>query len=64
MRLNETAVRLLRQFAVHIDFRHTNTRVDPDRYPRTVAYVNRILARPTLAPWIEQETALLAKLAA
>ena len=46
------------------NFRHTNTRVDPDRYPRTVAYVNRILARPSLAPWIEQETALLAKLAA
>ena len=41
------------------NFRHTNTRVDPDRYPRTVAYVDRILARPSLAPWIERETAML-----
>ena len=46
------------------NFRHTNTRVDPERYPRTVAYVDRILARPSLAPWIEQETAILAKFAA
>jgi len=41
------------------NFRHTNTRVDPERYPRTVAYVDRILARPSLAPWIERETAML-----
>ena len=46
------------------NFRHTNTQVDPDRYPRTVAYVDRILARPSFAPWIEQETAILAKFAA
>ena len=46
------------------NFRHTNTRVDPERYPRTVAYVDRMLARPSLAPWIEQETAILAKFAA
>lgn len=43
------------------NFRHTNTRVDPDRYPRTVAYVDRILARPSLAPWVEREAAFLAK---
>ncbi|HEY4071174.1 MAG TPA: glutathione S-transferase family protein [Sphingomicrobium sp.] len=43
------------------NFRHTNTRVDPGRYPRTVAYVDRILARPSLAPWIEREAAILAK---
>ncbi|MFL6732728.1 MAG: glutathione S-transferase family protein [Sphingomicrobium sp.] len=43
------------------NFRHTNTRVDPARYPRTVAYVERILARPSLAQWIERETAMLAK---
>lgn len=46
------------------NFRHTNTRVDPDRYPRTIAYVDRILSRPSIAPWVERETALLAKLAA
>jgi glutathione S-transferase len=43
------------------NFRHTKTRVDADRYPRTVAFVERILARPSLAPWIERETAMLAK---
>jgi len=43
------------------NFRHTNTRVDPDRYPRTVAYVDRILARPSFAQWVERETAMLAK---
>jgi glutathione S-transferase len=46
------------------NFRHTNTRVDPERYPRTVAYVERILARPSLAQWVERETAYLAKDAA
>ena len=43
------------------NFKHTKTRIDPDRYPRTVAYVERILARPSLAPWVERETAFLAK---
>jgi glutathione S-transferase len=43
------------------NFRHTKTRVDPDRYPRTVAYVDRILARPSFAHWVERETAFLAK---
>ncbi|HEY8593102.1 MAG TPA: glutathione S-transferase family protein [Sphingomicrobium sp.] len=46
------------------NFRHTGTRVDPDRYPRTVAYVDRILARPSFAPWIERETEILARTAA
>jgi glutathione S-transferase len=43
------------------NFRHTNTRVDAEKYPRTVAYVDRILARPSFAPWIEREAAFLAK---
>ena len=46
------------------NFRHTQTKVDPERYPRTVAYVERILARPSLAPWIERETAILSREAA
>lgn len=41
------------------NFRHTNTRVDPDRYPRTVAYVDRILARPSLRQWIDRESEML-----
>ena len=43
------------------NFRHTKTRIDPERYPRTVAYVDRMLARPSLAHWVERETAMLAK---
>ena len=43
------------------NFRHTSTNVDPQRYPRTVAYVDRILARSSFAPLIERETAFLAK---
>ena len=43
------------------NFRHANTRVDEGRHPRTVAYVERILARPSLAHWVERETAFLAK---
>ena len=46
------------------NFRHTHTRVDPERYPRTVAYVERILARPSLSTWIDRETELLANQAA
>jgi glutathione S-transferase len=46
------------------NFRHTDTRVDDGRYPRTVAYVDRILERPSFAQWIERETAYLAKQAA
>jgi len=43
------------------NFRHTDTKIDPERYPRTIAYVERILARPSFAHWIERETAMLAK---
>jgi glutathione S-transferase len=46
------------------NFRHTETRVDPDRYPRTVAYAERILARPSFSHWIQRETEFLAKQAA
>jgi glutathione S-transferase len=46
------------------NFRHTETKVCPERYPRTVAYVDRILARPSFSQWVERETAMLAKTAA
>jgi glutathione S-transferase len=46
------------------NFRYTNTPIDAERYPRTVAYVERILARPSFAKWLERESAMLAKLAA
>jgi len=43
------------------NFRHTQTKVCPERYPRTVAYVDRILERQSFAPWVEREAAMLAK---
>jgi len=43
------------------NFRHTGTKVDPARYPRTLAYVDRILTRPSLAQWVEREAAFLAR---
>lgn len=46
------------------NFEHCGVNVDPDRYPRTVAYVQRILARPSFSQWVEREKALMAKIAA
>jgi len=38
--------------------------VDAGRWPKTRAYVERILARPSFAPWVERERAFLARTAA
>lgn len=43
---------------------HLGCELDRGRHPRTFAYVERILARPSFAPWIERETAFLARTAA
>ena len=43
---------------------HLDIRPDEARYPRTLAYVEAILARPSFAPWIERERAVLEKTAA
>ena len=43
------------------NFRHTRTKIDPERFPRTIAYVESILSRPSFTQWIERETAFLAK---
>lgn len=43
------------------NLRHTRTNVDPERYPRTLAYIDRILSRPSFAQWVEREAAYLAK---
>lgn len=42
------------------NFQHLGIDV-ADRFPRTAAYVARILARPTFSAWIEREAAILAK---
>jgi glutathione S-transferase len=38
--------------------------VDAGRWPKARAYVDRMLARPSFAPWVERERAFLAKTAA
>jgi glutathione S-transferase len=43
---------------------HMNVEVDCTRFPRTTAYVQRMLARRSFAPWLERETAFLARQAA
>jgi glutathione S-transferase len=40
---------------------HLNVEVDPARHRRTRAYVASILDRPSFRPWIERETAYLAR---
>lgn len=42
---------------------HLGCELDRSRHGRTLAYVERILARPSFAPWVERETAFLAKTA-
>ena len=46
------------------NLRHMNVELDPARFPRTLAYVGRILERPSFKPWIERETAMLQPAAA
>lgn len=47
-----------------VNFRHTHSLMDPERYPRNLANVDRILSRPSFAQWVERETAFLAREAA
>lgn len=46
------------------NLRHMNVEWDAARHPRTRAYVEAILARPSFAPLIEREAGFLAKTAA
>jgi len=43
---------------------HLGCDIDGDRYPRTIAFIDRILSRPSFAPWIEREKGMLAKMTA
>lgn len=43
---------------------HLGVQFDRQRHPRTAAFAERILARPSFSRWIEREEALLAKVAA
>ena len=43
------------------NFRHLGIETDASTHPRTAAYVERILERPSFRPLIERESAILAK---
>ena len=46
------------------NFQHCGIDVDDQRYPRTVAFVQRILERPSFSQWVEREKGFLAREAA
>jgi len=43
---------------------HLGCEIDGSRYRRLSAYIRRMLARPSFAPWIEREKSMLEKLTA
>lgn len=45
------------------NFRHLGIAVDHARHPRTAAYVERMLARPSFKSWVDREAAYLARTA-
>jgi glutathione S-transferase len=45
------------------NLRHLGVDVDEARWPKTVAFAERMLARPSFSQWIEREAAFLAKTA-
>jgi len=42
------------------NLRHLGIAVDPARYPRTAAFAEQMLARPSFRSWVEQEARMLA----
>ena len=46
-----------------VNLQHLDIELDRSRHPKTVAYVGRILARPSFAPLIEKEIALMQRTA-
>ena len=46
------------------NLRHLGIRVDGGNHPKLAAYVEKMLARPSFAPWVERETQFLARVSA
>ncbi len=46
------------------NFRHIGVAIDETRFPKTIAYIERILARPSFAPLIAAEAQMVAALSA
>lgn len=47
-----------------MNFRHCGARIDAATHPKIAAWSETILSRPSLAPWIEKEERLMAKVMA
>jgi glutathione S-transferase len=46
-----------------VNFIHMGVPIDANRYPRLTAYIGRMLARPSFAPFVEAESAFLRSMA-
>lgn len=46
------------------NLRHLKIELDPQRWPKTLEFAERILSRPSFAPWVERESAFLEKVTA
>lgn len=46
-----------------VNLKHMAVEIDPARHPKTLAFVQRILARPSFAPLVEKEVALMERTA-
>jgi len=44
-----------------VNFAHCGVNVDKAKHPKTAAFIEAMLARPSFAPWVEQEKAFLAR---
>jgi glutathione S-transferase len=49
---------------IFANLEHMSVEVDRTARPRTAAYIESILARPSFAPWLERERAMLQSVAA
>lgn len=47
-----------------MNFRHCGSLVDPATHPKVAAWSAAILARPSMAPWVEKEERMMAKVLA
>ncbi|HZG33429.1 MAG TPA: glutathione S-transferase family protein, partial [Sphingopyxis sp.] len=47
-----------------MNFRHCGAAVDPAEHPRIAVWSTAILSRPSMAPWIEKEERMMAKVLA
>ena len=49
---------------VFANFRHVGATIDPARWPKTLAFADSMLARPSFAGWVARETKFLERTAA